>query len=166
MIRRFIFLFISSLFFINLQAQDVSSDCEQRIDDLIDYALDYIGVPYDSAGSTPHGFDCSGFVRYVYSRFGVKLPRHSGDQWKEGELVLLGEIKRGDLVFFVTQKSNYQAIGHVGIAVSDYDEVTESFRFIHAYSGEGSVCISDFRNHYLRNQFGGARRFPICDTGY
>lgn len=162
--KRILFLFFCAFCSSNLQAQDVSPECEQRIDDLIDYALDYIGVPYDSAGSTPQGFDCSGFVCYVYSKYGIKLPRHSGDQWKEGEMVLLGEIKRGDLVFFVTRKSNYQTIGHVGIAVSDYDEESENFKFIHAYSSEGRVCISDFRTIYLQNQFGGARRFPICDS--
>lgn len=161
--RLLILLLLSFFFAANLHAQQDYTDCEQRIDDLIDTALKYIGVQYDSAGSTPRGFDCSGFICYVYSRFGVKLPRHSGDQWKVGEMLLLSEIKRGDLVYFVTQKSGYQKIGHVGMAVSDYDEKTESFKFIHANSTDGYVNISDFKKHFLHNQYGGARRFQICN---
>ena len=142
-------------------AQQESTDCEERIDNLIDFALLFSGTPYVEKGSTPAGFDCSGFVCYVYSHFGISLPRHSGDQWKKGELVLLDDIKRGDLVFFVKSDSEPR-IGHVGIVVSDYDEEQQSFRFIHANVNDGCVSISDFKNHFLSRYFGGARRISIC----
>lgn len=159
--RILLFMLCCTLFPLSLLAQQDSTDCEERIDDLMDYALLFRGTPYVKSGSTPAGFDCSGFVCYVYSHFGVSLPRHSGDQWKKGKLVLLGELKRGDLVFFVKSDSEPR-IGHVGIVVSDYDEEQQSFRFIHANVNDGCVSISDFRTHSLRNRFGGARRISIC----
>ena len=160
--RILLFLICCSSFSLSLFAQQESTDCEERIDDLIDFALLFSGTPYVEKGSTPAGFDCSGFICYVYSHFGVSLPRHSGDQWKKGELVLLDDIKRGDLVFFVKLDSSDPRIGHVGIVVSDYDEEQETFRFIHANANDGCVSISNFKTHFLSQYFGGARRISIC----
>ena len=161
--RILLIMLCCTLFPLSLWAQQESTDCEERIDDLIDFALLFSGIPYIERGSTPAGFDCSGFVCYVYSHFGITLPRHSGDQWKKGELVLLDDIKRGDLVFFVKiDPSEQQRIGHVGIVVSDYDEEQESFRFIHANASDGCVSISNFKTHFLHKYFGGARRISIC----
>lgn len=161
--RILLFILCYSFLSLSLYAQQDSIDCEEKIDDMIDFALLFRGTPYVKSGNTPDGFDCSGFVCYVFSHFGISLPRHSGDQWKKGELVLLDDIKRGDLVFFVkADPAEHQRIGHVGIVVSDYDNEQDSFRFIHANSSDGCVSISNFRKHFLSRYFGGARRISIC----
>lgn len=71
------------------------------------YARRFVGVPYVWAGSTPAGFDCSGFTRYVYRHFGIGLPHSSYGQWDLGAHPSRRDLRPGDLVFF--------GLGHVGI---------------------------------------------------
>lgn len=78
---------------------------------VIAYASNYLGVPYVYGGTTPSGFDCSGFVQYVFAHFGVSLPRVSEDQQNVGTLVSRGNLQPGDLVFFGSPAH------HVGIYV-------------------------------------------------
>ncbi|MBO4897043.1 MAG: SH3 domain-containing protein [Clostridia bacterium] len=75
---------------------------------VVDYAKTFIGVPYVYGGSTPSGFDCSGFVKYVFAHFGVSLPRTSYSQMNVGTPVSREELQPGDLVVF-------RGGGHVGI---------------------------------------------------
>lgn len=67
--------------------------------DLIDYAQSFTGVPYVWGGTTPSGFDCSGFVKYVFEHFGVNLPRTSREQVNVGTPVDAAGIQPGDLIF-------------------------------------------------------------------
>jgi cell wall-associated NlpC family hydrolase len=70
----------------------------------------YLGVPYRYGGMSPSGFDCSGFVAYVYGKVGVRLPHNAAAQWSYGHPVALSHLRPGDLVFF-------SGLGHVGMAV-------------------------------------------------
>ena len=79
---------------------------------VVAYAKNFIGVPYVWGGSTPSGFDCSGFVQYVYRHFGVSLPRTTYSQVAMGRSVSRSELVPGDLVFF-------RSAGHVGIYVGN-----------------------------------------------
>ena len=79
--------------------------------DVVDYALQFLGTPYVWAGSTPSGFDCSGFTRYVYKHFGISLPHSSSIQAGYGTAVSRGDLQPGDLVFF------FSPIHHVGIYI-------------------------------------------------
>jgi cell wall-associated NlpC family hydrolase len=81
--------------------------------ELVDYAMKFVGVPYVWAGSTPSGFDCSGFTSYVYKHFGIYLPHSSVMQYDYGTPVAQGDLKPGDLVFF------FSPIHHVGIAMGN-----------------------------------------------
>lgn len=71
------------------------------------YALRFRGTPYVWAGTTPSGFDCSGFTRYAYARFGIDLPHSTYAQWGLGRHVTRSQLRPGDLVFF--------GLGHVGL---------------------------------------------------
>jgi cell wall-associated NlpC family hydrolase len=67
---------------------------------VIAYASKFLGVPYVWGGTTPAGFDCSGFVKYVFAHFGITLPRVAADQQKVGTYVSREDLQPGDLVFF------------------------------------------------------------------
>ena len=75
---------------------------------VLEYAKKFLGVPYVYGGTTPGGFDCSGFVKYVYANFGIDLPRVTYDQMKVGVAVSTDNLQVGDLLFF-------RDGGHVGI---------------------------------------------------
>jgi len=81
--------------------------------DVVTIALKYLGVRYVWAGASPSGFDCSGFVMYVYNKVGVSLPHSSRMQYNYGSAVSRSNLRPGDLVFF------YSPIHHVGIYIGD-----------------------------------------------
>ena len=90
-----------------------SSDLGNQI---AQYALQYVGYPYVWGGTTPAGFDCSGFVQYVYKQFGYTLNRIACDQALNGVAVDINALQPGDVLCFYSG-SNY--IGHVGIYIGD-----------------------------------------------
>lgn len=114
---------------------------------VVEYAKQFIGTPYVYGGSSPSGFDCSGFVKYVYSKFGVTLTRSSYSQVSEGTYVARENLQPGDLVFFGT-KGN---VHHVGIYVSDGN-------FIHAPKPGKTVRIETLQSGYYNNNYYTARR--------
>ena len=111
-------------------------------------ALRLQGLPYRLGGSDPHGFDCSGFVQYVFSLYGVALPRVVRDQFHVGRRVSLDDLVPGDLVFFVTQGDD---VSHVGIVIG-------GDRFVHAPNSRGVVRIDSLTSAYWGERVAGARR--------
>lgn len=95
----------------------------------------YVGVPYRWGGSTPNGFDCSGFTKYVFAKNGVAIPRTSREQARAGDGVSLdfGEMRPGDILLFAEPG---EAVSHVAIYVG-------SGRIIHASSAMGEVNYLD-----------------------
>ena len=110
---------------------------------VVGYAKRFVGVPYVWGGSSPHGFDCSGFVRYVYAHFGVSLPHSSYAQFGDGHRVGRGSLRPGDLVFF-------DGLGHVGLYIGNG-------RFIHAPHSGTRVSVSTLSGWYGA-RYDGARR--------
>lgn len=116
---------------------------------LIEYAMQYLGVPYVYGGTTTDGFDCSGFTQYVFAAYGYTLKRSSADQYNNnGTAVSKDELIPGDLVFF--SRSN-AAVGHVGIYIGDD-------YFIHASSTGDVVRITALSSSYYVEHYVGARR--------
>jgi cell wall-associated NlpC family hydrolase len=115
--------------------------------------MDLLGVPYRRGGSTEaSGFDCSGFVRYLYENsVGQLLPRRAEEQARSTEVIDRSELKPGDLVFFNTMK---RAFSHVGIYVGDG-------KFIHSPRTGKAVKVDDMRSAYWQKRFNGARRVPL-----
>jgi len=108
------------------------------------YARRFLGVRYVYGGSSPRsGFDCSGFVRYVYAHFGVSLPHSSYAQFNDGRGVARGSLRPGDLLFF-------DGLGHVGMYVGNG-------RFIHAPHTGTRVRIERLAGWYGA-RLDGARR--------
>jgi hypothetical protein len=110
-------------------------------------ALALRGVPYRHGGADPAGFDCSGFVWYVFSRHGLALPRTVPEQFHAGRPAV-GALQTGDLVFFTTVASGPS---HVGIALGP-DE------FVHAPSSRGVVRVERLSDSYWSSRYLGARR--------
>lgn len=108
----------------------------------------YIGVPYRWAGSSSAGFDCSGFVKYIYNKYGITLPRRADHQYYAGTSVARSNLQPGDLVFFTTYTSGPS---HVGIYLGNSS-------FIHASSRRG-VIISSLNDRYYSRCYIGARRY-------
>jgi len=80
-------------------------------DAIVTYAASFQGVPYVWGGTSPSGFDCSGFVQYVYAHFGISIPRVTQDQFRFGTSVSASDLQPGDLVFFGSGPS------HVGMYI-------------------------------------------------
>jgi murein DD-endopeptidase len=113
-----------------------------------DNAVEMVGKPYRYRGNTPAGFDCSGLVEYSYGKAGIKLPRETQTQRKEGQLVSQRSLRRGDLLFF-DQEGNKSA--HVGLYLGDG-------RFVHAPSTGGRVRVDGLDAAYWRKRLVEARR--------
>jgi cell wall-associated NlpC family hydrolase len=111
-------------------------------------ALGLRGTPYRNGGADPSGFDCSGFVQYVFAQHGVKVPRKVTDQFHAGKNVPESQLEPGDLVFFTTVAPG---ASHVGIALGG-DE------FVHAPSSAGDVRVEHLSASYWAARFVGARR--------
>jgi cell wall-associated NlpC family hydrolase len=123
-------------------------------DKIIDFAKSFLGVPYVYGGSSPAGFDCSGFIQYVFKEFGFSLARSASAQSLFGYDVALNELEPGDLLYFKGRNINSTAIGHVGMVTSVSNGKIE---FIHA-AGK-SVKMETFNNNsYYVPRFVKARR--------
>ena len=110
-------------------------------------SMQYLGVPYVFGGTTPNGFDCSGYVRYVFANAGIYLPRTADAQYECGYPVSTAELVPGDLVFFSTYEAG---ASHVGIYLGDGN-------FINASSSRG-VSIASLYSSYWGSCYIGARR--------
>jgi len=112
---------------------------------LVANAMKYIGVGYHYSQSNENGFDCSGYVKYVYGNFGYSLPRSSYDQYKQSRHVKGVEAQPGDLVFFITRGKK---ISHVGIYIGNN-------QFIHSPGKGKSVSISNLDEVYYKKHLAG-----------
>ena len=124
--------------------------------DLIDFAKKHLGTRYRMGGKTPEGFDCSGFVGFVFKHFGVTLPGSSKEMAKVGDSIQIHDLKAGDLVFFEGRTQN-KIVGHVGI-VCEVDE--SDIYFIHA-SVSSNVVISHIKEDYYSKRFLLAKRISL-----
>ena len=113
-----------------------------QTDTLIGFAKSLLGVPYRYGGITPEGFDCSGFVNYVYSSFGFSVPRSSADMADYGMEIPLDSCKKGDIILFAGSNAQKRPVGHSGIVISEIDEPV---KFIHsATSNKRGIVITAF----------------------
>jgi cell wall-associated NlpC family hydrolase len=116
--------------------------------EVIGTALALRGTPYRNGGADLNGFDCSGFVWYVFAQHGLSMPRTVAEQYEVGGKVKPDEMQPGDLVFFRTAG---RGATHVGIALGDGE-------FVHAPSSRGVVRVERLSASYWSDRFLGARR--------
>ena len=123
---------------------------DQSQSPVVSYALSLQGAPYHYGKSSPKdGFDCSGFVKHVYEKQGITLPRTVKAMALSLPSIPKNAVHSGDLVFFNT---NGNAFSHVGIYVNDDN-------FVHAPSQRtGKVLVSSLKNSYWHQHYIGVRR--------
>ncbi|HYH02724.1 MAG TPA: SH3 domain-containing C40 family peptidase, partial [Bacillota bacterium] len=119
---------------------------------LVEFAKKYLNTVYVYGGNSPKGFDCSGFTRFVYTKFGYYIPHRSQDQMNLGIPVSRKNLVPADLVFFSTSKT--RKVNHVGIYIGEG-------KFIHASSGSRRVRINTLNEAYYKTRYQGARRVLI-----
>lgn len=129
------------------QQTQVSRGIVDRSAVVLEFAQQFIGTRYRSGGSSPNGFDCSGYVRYVFNNFGINLVHTAAGQYKAGTVIKKEELTPGDLVFFNT--GGY-GINHSGIYIGND-------QFIHASSSRG-IRIDSMLDNYWSPRYRGANR--------
>jgi cell wall-associated NlpC family hydrolase len=128
----------------------VSSSQKHRlkVDKIIANALRFEGVKYKYGGTTKKGVDCSGIIFVAFNKENIALPRVSIDMAKRGRKISLSMVRKGDLLFFKTNKTS-RNINHVGLVTS---LKKGQIRFIHATSSKG-VIVSVLSQKYWKNTF-------------
>ena len=121
---------------------------EKEAKELIEFANQYIGTRYLPGGTTPKGFDCSGYVQFTYEKIGYSLPRTTKEQAKIGAKIKKKNLKTGDLVFFRGRNKKPKSIRHVGI-VTETDKKGK-FNFIHASSAGVKIDNSELSYYKIR----------------
>jgi len=136
------------------KSKTASSDTLTHIESIVSFATKQLHLPYRSGGSSKKGFDCSGFVRYCFSKWNIALPHSSAAQAEKGKNVSLTNAKPGDLIFFKGQSSKAERIGHVGIIT----EITPKYvRFIHS-AWNGGIRYDLLNADYYQKRFVAIKR--------
>lgn len=128
-------------------ALNPSSIAEQAVQ----LGLSLVGSPYVYGGSSPKGFDCSGFTAYIYRQFGINLSRSSVAQLDNGTPVAMSELMPGDLVLFKKPGTGSKRVSHVGLYIGDH-------KFVHASTYGVGVIVNDLSDAYYTTGFVGGRR--------
>lgn len=132
------------------QIDAMRHDVADKTSGLVVTAMGLLGVPYRRGGiSAETGFDCSGFVRAIYSQtIGLVLPRRANEQAAATQTIDKKELQPGDLVFFNTMRRTFS---HVGIYIGDG-------KFVHSPRSGETVRVEDMQAAYWKKRFNGARR--------
>jgi hypothetical protein len=133
--------------------------------EVIRFAESLVGTPYVYGSSDPKvGFDCSGFITYVFNHFKIKVPRSSVEFTNMGRTIPVEKAKRGDIILFTDpdfDNSHTTEVGHIGLITSNESNI---INFIHSTSGKAmSVAISPLSDHYKKRFVRVGRIFPQND---
>lgn len=132
--------------------RSISADELSLRDSITSYAQEHLGITYKYGGATTAGFDCSGFVYYVFNKFGIKVSRASSGYENEGEIVDLTNTQAGDIMLFTGTDASKRRVGHVGIVLKNVDGTVD---FIHSSSSKNhyGVTISRYNASGYEKRF-------------
>lgn len=121
---------------------------------VISFAKEHLSTRYRSGGTTTRGFDCSGFTRFCYNKFGIALPHSSAAQGHVGEAIDKDAAQPGDLILFKGHSAGGHRIGHVGMIT---EVIGNQIKFIHS-AWSGGVRYDYLHANYYQRRFMGIRR--------
>ncbi len=124
------------------------------VSNVIGYARKHLAIRYRSGGTTTHGFDCSGFTRFCFNKFGISLPHSSAAQGHVGRAIDRADAQPGDLIMFKGHSATGSRIGHVGLIT---EVVGKRIKFIHS-AWSGGVRYDYLHADYYQRRFMGVRR--------
>ncbi len=134
---------------INDQPLNPTENTISQRDSIVNYGMELLGTPYIEAGSDKNGFDCSGFIYYVFKHFKIDVPRSSPQYENFGKEVPIENVKKGDVLVFLSPTSD--VIGHLGIVTSPKGMESE---FIHSTSGrQMKVVITSLKVEGYKRRF-------------
>ena len=125
------------------------------INEIISYAKEFLGTPYKYSGTSPLGFDCSGFIYYVMGNFGFRLTHSSYGMAEFGETVMLSKVRPGDLLFFKGRNINSTNISHVAMVI---ENGPDGIKMIHSSTSRGVVIDNFSKSKYFIPRFLKAKR--------
>lgn len=141
--------FVAKEYIAQISQEEWNAPVSNGSSDVVNTAKQYLGVPYVYGGSSPKGFDCSGFTSYVFAQFGANLSRTASGQANNGTWVAKGDLQPGDLLLFGPYSGG--GIGHAGIYIGDGN-------MIHSPKPGKSVCIESINSSYYSSRYVMARR--------
>lgn len=168
-----LYLFITFFFIISvsgIRAEIILPDstdlCEQKYTEMIDSIIangkKFIGTPYRYGGKSPGGFDCSGFVHYIFKPYGLLLPASSRDYVKMGSEIDRTQVRKGDFALFRGRNASSSVIGHVALVI---DVAADgSVYILHATVNKG-ITIDNMTSetYYSRRYISMRRIMPPCN---
>lgn len=170
MIKKLLLTTVAIVSFGHLRAQTVSIEIDHQptvisnqerfhgpvplVSSLIDYARKHLAIRYRSGGTTTHGFDCSGFTRFCFNKFGISLPHSSAAQGTVGQAIDQNDAQPGDLILFKGHSASGSRIGHVGLIT---EVVGNRIKFIHS-AWSGGIRYDYLSADYYQRRFMGVRR--------
>jgi cell wall-associated NlpC family hydrolase len=118
-------------------------------DKIVNFGMGLLGTPYVTAGSSKKGFDCSGFVYFVFNHFKIQVPRSSSEFKNFGKEIPISSVKKGDILLFLSPTRN--VIGHIGIVTNPNGMESD---FIHSSSGrEMKVIVTSLKKPGYTRRF-------------
>lgn len=137
---------------LQVRASEQSDRLEILRDSIVSYAQEYLGTPYIWAGTDENGFDCSGFVYFVFKKFDIKVSRASSGYENLGEEIELNTSLPADIMLFTGTDATKRSVGHVGIVLRNNDGMID---FIHSSSSKKHFGVTITRY----NESGYVKRF-------
>jgi cell wall-associated NlpC family hydrolase len=138
-----IIICIAFIFSFSARAQSPDTLAFDLRDSIVNFAEHYLGTPYLYAGVTEKGFDCTGFVYFVFNHFGIRTSRTSSGYENAGGTIETAKAQKGDIILFTGTNSEIRKVGHAGIVYSNNDG---TLYFIHSSSSKNhfGVTITHF----------------------
>lgn len=149
------------VFFVFFSLSNVQAQTKDSLlfdpDSLVSFAKSYVGTPYKWGGSSSAGFDCSGFVSFVFRHFGLNTSHGAKDYYNLGKSVPIDSSRKGDVILFTGTNFSRKSVGHVGIVISNSGD---SLVFIHSSSSKKhfGVTVTDYYKSAYPKRFMGIRR--------
>jgi murein DD-endopeptidase / murein LD-carboxypeptidase len=127
------------------------------IDSMITFGKKFLGLRYKYGGTTPQGFDCSGYVSYIFGKFGFKLPHSSSGMATIGEKVDLKQAQKGDFILFKGRSTKTNRVGHVALIIQ-----ADSGQITMMHSCQRGILIEKYNNSdYYRARYLMCRRYSL-----